>query len=282
MKSPHGRFRALGGRQAVAWGTSAGLAAEFYVVAGLYLPAERLAVLGSLYSLALLGTVLSALKCTIIDSADFASTHKQVVVPYTDFPKYCTICHSRVGVRSTHCEKCNHCTAGYDHHCDWLNVCIGRANYHWFFALISCVEGNLVLQTAALGIVLASVDCSIGKIVALAVVMVLNVTLALVFAYLLAFHIYISLRGLTTFEYTSLRAIQRRTRPLYLVQANQLSLHLSNSDLSVMAPPTSLQLPMDGNQLANEESSAHLPKENANTSSPQDASSPIGLLFANK
>lgn len=263
----------------MAWGTSTGMAVQFYVIAGLYLSVGTLAVLGGLYSLVLLGTFLSALKCTIIDSADFASTHKQVVVPYSDFPKYCAICHSRVGVRSAHCKKCAHCTAGFDHHCDWLNVCIGRANYHWFFALICCVEANLILQVAVQGTVLASVDFAMGEIVALVVAMVIGVVFAFVFAYLVTFHVYISIRGLTTFEYISLRAIQSHPRPLYTVKASQQSLQLSASDLSILAPPCSLQLPMNGNLPDSEESSVQQPKEDAKTLSP---GSPVGSLFTNK
>ena len=280
MSNEYGRRKALGGKQVITWGGSAGLAGGVYVVAVLYLPRVVLAVLAGLYSLALLGTFLCVLKCMIIDSGDFGSTHKEMVVPFTDFPKYCALCHTRVGVRSTHCRKCDRCTAGFDHHCDWLNLCIGRANYRWFFALTCCVEVDLLLQTTILGTVLVDRNCSAGEIAGFVIGIILNVMLALIFIYIIAFHIYISLRGLTTFEYLSLRTI--KTAPLYLVKTSQMSINMSANELSVLAPPCSLQLPMDGNLPDSEASSAQFPKVEMKTMSPQDASPPLGSLFANK
>ena len=256
MGSKYRGCRALVGRQVVAWTVSAGLAGEFYVLAVLYLSIEPLVVLVGLYSLVLLGTFLCALQCSIRDCSDFASTNKQVVVPFADFPKYCVQCRSRVGARSIHCEKCAHCIAGFDHHCDWLNVCIGRANYRYFYTLICGLEVNLILQMTVQGMTLGSTDVSVGEIVGIAISLVLCAMFTVVFAYLIGFHMYISVRGLTTFEYMSLRAIQSQKRPLYTVQASQLSLHISSSDLKILAPPSSLQLPMDRSFPESEGSSA--------------------------
>ena len=38
--------------------------------------------------------------------------------------------------QSKHCGRCNRCTDVFDHHCDWLNTCIGSANYKAFFYLV--------------------------------------------------------------------------------------------------------------------------------------------------
>lgn len=37
---------------------------------------------------------------------------------------------------SKHCRKCDRCVHGFDHHCNWLNNCVGRANYPSFFLLV--------------------------------------------------------------------------------------------------------------------------------------------------
>merc|ERR1712153_276711 len=35
-----------------------------------------------------------------------------------------------------HCKSCNKCSTGFDHHCPFLNQCIGEENYNRYFALL--------------------------------------------------------------------------------------------------------------------------------------------------
>ncbi|KAF6259388.1 DHHC palmitoyltransferase-domain-containing protein [Scenedesmus sp. NREL 46B-D3] len=52
---------------------------------------------------------------------------------------------------SKHCRECDKCVLGFDHHCKWVNNCIGRKNYCPFFVLLSTMCSMLALQ-AAIGI----------------------------------------------------------------------------------------------------------------------------------
>lgn len=51
-----------------------------------------------------------------------------------------------------HCKQCTRCVAGFDHHCAWLECCVGRGNYWKFFLYIVLEElllacGILILSS---------------------------------------------------------------------------------------------------------------------------------------
>ena len=58
---------------------------------------------------------------------------------FEEWQKYkcmCTICDVYIYQSTKHCMPCNKCVELYDHHCAWLNNCIGKHNYKPFFKLI--------------------------------------------------------------------------------------------------------------------------------------------------
>ena len=76
--------------------------------------------------------------------------------PRTDFDRrtqgrvitdlYCQVCDVHVTDKAKHCSTCNKCIYAFDHHCIWLNTCIGGKNYRLFFSmLVLIVVGTLFL-----------------------------------------------------------------------------------------------------------------------------------------
>jgi hypothetical protein len=38
---------------------------------------------------------------------------------------YCEVCKSGISDRAKHCGRCNRCVDKFDHHCPYVNNCIG-------------------------------------------------------------------------------------------------------------------------------------------------------------
>jgi len=54
---------------------------------------------------------------------------------------HCDVCSSHVMHGSKHCWDCGKCVQNFDHHCEYLNTCIGGANYRLYLLLLFAVEG---------------------------------------------------------------------------------------------------------------------------------------------
>eukprot|EP00996_Jenningsia_fusiforme_P001331 NODE_2219_length_1260_cov_15.448390_g2020_i0.p1 GENE.NODE_2219_length_1260_cov_15.448390_g2020_i0~~NODE_2219_length_1260_cov_15.448390_g2020_i0.p1 ORF type:complete len:308 (-),score=34.56 NODE_2219_length_1260_cov_15.448390_g2020_i0:233-1156(-) len=52
---------------------------------------------------------------------------------------FCTECNVHVPVRAKHCRHCGRCIARFDHHCMWINGCVGMHNqalFWWFLVTL--------------------------------------------------------------------------------------------------------------------------------------------------
>lgn len=106
--------------------------------------------------------VIAHIAALLIDPADIElrkiSTRK--VVPEFDRSKHshviengrCHLCNIKTSSnRTKHCSVCNKCVEKFDHHCKYLNQCVGRQNYVPFLmCVVSAVAAVLVILTAAL------------------------------------------------------------------------------------------------------------------------------------
>lgn len=117
-------------------------------------------------------------------------------------------------LRSRHCRTCNKCVREFDHHCPWLNTCIGCHNYKPFFCLL---VSSLILLTlranSALYVLVHSFDTGVGipshldkcGVYCARIVVGVEMTVCLVCCYalgtLLALHVVLRLQDLTTYEF---------------------------------------------------------------------------------
>jgi len=52
----------------------------------------------------------------------------------SDLSRVCTTCWILKDLRTKHCSECNVCVCEFDHHCVWLNNCVGGGNHRRFIA----------------------------------------------------------------------------------------------------------------------------------------------------
>lgn len=144
----------------------------------------------------------------------------------------CHLCNIYTSSRRTkHCSICNKCVDHFDHHCKWLNNCIGRRNY---VAFIACVATALMISTFTSSLCAADIvifftnpkylsleaqnfiNCStlynttttsnycrssLSFLIFLVLLCTLAAAIGCALLHLCCFHIYISLLGVTTYEY---------------------------------------------------------------------------------
>jgi len=63
----------------------------------------------------------------------------------------CITCRCVKEWRSKHCAFCNHCVRVFDHHCPWIDNCVGAGNYKFFFFFI-VAEAVAITEFIALSV----------------------------------------------------------------------------------------------------------------------------------
>lgn len=62
---------------------------------------------------------------------------------------FCYLCQAHCLSSSKHCSQCDRCVFNFDHHCQWLNNCVGSRNYRSFMSLLYSALYLLCVHLAA-------------------------------------------------------------------------------------------------------------------------------------
>ncbi|KAK9503397.1 hypothetical protein O3M35_009956 [Rhynocoris fuscipes] len=193
---------------------------------------------------------LRKLKCSSLAVPEFDRTKHAHVIENGR----CHLCNIKTsGPRTKHCSVCNKCVGRFDHHCKWLNHCIGGRNYVAFLVcVVSAVLACLVILVLCVAVlilyhtdqtwlaiwyyspfdgteyephsfnmfamndnVFLFITAMVGTLAAIAAGLLMHLCL---------FHAYISYLGITTYE--------------YIRNYRQISTSGTNRNLSANAPTT--------------------------------------------
>lgn len=180
------------------------------------------------HSLALLldpGEVdLKKSKCSLVPEFD-RNVHAHVIENGR-----CHLCNIHTSSnRTKHCSVCNKCVEIFDHHCKWLNNCVGRRNYRAFilsvvtaisisvFTLVLCIcDITFFVQYKHLLSPMTHkfIDCNNDDhienescvnfsifISLMSIYCLISFSITCALLHLCCFHVYINLLGVSTYEY---------------------------------------------------------------------------------
>ncbi|KMT11075.1 hypothetical protein BVRB_5g111630 isoform A [Beta vulgaris subsp. vulgaris] len=121
--------------------------------------------------------------------------------------RFCQKCSHYKPPRAHHCRVCKRCVLRMDHHCIWINNCVGHANYKVFFifvlyAVIACIYSAVLLLGSMVSDTAQDEQQNEGSsrtVYVISCLLLFPLTIAL--GVLLGWHIYLTLRNKTTIEY---------------------------------------------------------------------------------
>lgn len=116
-----------------------------------------------------------------------------------------------------YCRLCNKVIPGLDHHCNWLNTCVGTRTYFAFYILITVGLCQFIIQIVFGALIAGNVwnrdDKPLAGQIFSGIVGGLGIFGVLAFAALWVFHTYLLTQGIGTVDYLMQRDSQLEPQP---------------------------------------------------------------------
>ena len=113
--------------------------------------------------------------------------------------KFCKTCKVYRPSRAFHCSACGNCVLVFDHHCAFVNNCIGMRNYRFFVSFLGSMMISIILFFVNVVIFgMKNTNQGVSQTAVIVICVLVGVFIGLPLLGFFAFHLYLVCKGITT------------------------------------------------------------------------------------